>query len=264
MQNGDIIMGEGDQNAPAVSEVAKQLSKQDLEGGASETASAIIERITAEVINDRKKVAKKFLRQSKLAKTGKLGKGPQQERTGAVEGGGQGLGQAPAENNPVADAVVAEDVEEHVGDTDGKAKRKRGRGGQRAKSGPDRQQAAPVAVQGRPSGAPRGNGQIQFPRNDNRPNLSLPREQRKAEVDRQLAAHNGTRPTRWDKPPVQAPRRSPPRRDTRRSPERTLDNSRRRQRTPSPVDRRARPDNAKLLGFVAGALELIKERVSHQ
>jgi hypothetical protein len=95
--------------------------------------------------------------------------------------------------------------------------------------------------------------------------LSLPREQRRAEVDRRLAAHNGTRPTRWDKPPIQAPRRSPPRRDTRRSPERTLDNSRRRQRTPSPVDRRARPDDAKLLGLrVAGALELIKQRVLHQ
>jgi hypothetical protein len=164
MQNGDIIMGEGDQNAPAVSDVAKQLAKQDLKGGVSETANDIIERITTEVINDRKKVAKKFLRQSKLAKAGKLGKGPQQERTGAAEGGGQGLGQTPGENNPAADAVVAEDVEEHVGD-DGKAKRKRGkckrgRGGQGAKSGPERQQAAPVAVQGRPSGAPRGKGQI--------------------------------------------------------------------------------------------------------
>jgi hypothetical protein len=264
MQDGDIIMGEGGQNAPAVSDVANQLAKQDLGGGASKTASAIIERITTEVINDRMKVAKKFLCQSKLAKASRLGKGPQQERTGADGGGGQGLGRAPAENNPAADAVVAEDVEEHVGDADGKAKRKRGRGGQGAKSGPDRQQAAPVAVKGRPSGAPRGNGQIQFPHNDNRPNLSLPREQRRAEVDQRLAAHNGTRPTRWDKPPVQAPRCSPPRRDTRRSPERTLDNSRRRQRTPSPVDRRARPDDAKLLGFLAGAFELIKERVLHQ
>jgi hypothetical protein len=132
-----------------------------------------------------------------------------------------------------------------VGEADGKAKRKRGkrkrgRGGQGAKSGPDQQQAAPVAVQGRPSGAPRGNGQTQCPRNDNRPNLSLLREQRRAEVDNRRAAPNRTRPTRWDQPPVQAPRRSPPWRDTRRSPERTLDNSRRRQRTPSPVDRHAR------------------------
>jgi hypothetical protein len=34
--------------------------------------------------------------------------------------------------------------------------------------------------------------------------------------------------------------------------------------SPSPVDRRARPDDTKLLGFVVGALELIKERVVHQ
>jgi hypothetical protein len=44
----------------------------------------------------------------------------------------------------------------------------------------------------------------------------------------------------------------------------TLDNSWRRQHTPSPVDCRPRPDDAKLLGFVATALELIKERVLHQ
>jgi hypothetical protein len=157
----------------------------------------------------------------------------------------------------------------NVREADGKAKRKRGkhkrgRGGQGAKSGPDQQQAAPVAVQGRPSGAPRGNGQTQCPRNNNKPNLSLPREQRRAKVDNRRAAPNGTRPIRWDQPPVQAPMRSPPRRDTRRSPERTLDNSRRRQRTPSSVDCRARPDDAKLLGFVATTLEIIKERVLHQ
>jgi hypothetical protein len=110
-------------------------------------------------------------------------------------------------NHPAADAVVAEDVEEHVEEADGKVKRKhgkrkRGRGGQGAKSGSDQQQAAPIAVEGRPSGAPRGNGQIQFPRNNNRPNLSLPCEQRRAEVDNRRAAPNGTRPTRWDQPPV--------------------------------------------------------------
>jgi hypothetical protein len=253
-------MGEGGPNAPSVSEVAKRLAEQE-QGGGSETASAIIERVTTEAINNQRKVAKTFLRQSKLAETGKLGRGRQQKQTGAKEGGGQGPGKAPAKNHPAADAVVAEDVEEHVGEADGKAKRKRGkrkrgRGGQGAKSGPDQQQAAPVAVQGRPSGAPRGNG--------HRPNLSLPREQRRAEVDNRRAAPNGTRPTRWDQPLVQAPRRSPPRRNTRRSSERTLDNNRRCERTPSPVDRRARPDDAKLLGFVATALELIKERVLHQ
>jgi hypothetical protein len=198
-------MGEGDPNAPSVSEVAKRLAEQDLQGGASETASAIIERVTMEAILDRRKVAKTFLRQSKLAKSGKLGRGRQQKQTGADKGGGQGSREAPAKNHPAADAVVAEDVEEHVGEADEKAKckrgkRKRGRGGQGAKSGPDQQQAAPVAVQGRPSGAPRGSGQTQFPHNDNRANLSLPCEQRRAEVDNRRAAptepglHAGTNP----------------------------------------------------------------------
>jgi hypothetical protein len=211
---------------------------KDLGGGVFETVSAIIERVTTEVIKDRKKVAKRFVQQAKLVRTGKRGKVPRRKRAGSDEGEGQGLEGAPAENDPPADAAVAEAVEEHVGDADRKAKRKRGkrkrgRGGQGAKSGPDRQQAAPFAVQGRPSGAPRGNENHQLPNPDNRPNLFLPREQRKADVDQRLAALNGPRSTRWDKPPVQAPRRSPPRRDTRRSPERTLDNSRRRQRTPS-------------------------------
>jgi hypothetical protein len=262
-------MGEGGQNAPGVSvEVAKQLAKQDLGAGASETVSAITERVTTQVIEDRRKVAKRFVQQAKLTKAGKRGKVPQQKQAGADEGETQGLTKAPAENDPAAGAAVAEDVEEHVGDADRKAKRKRGkrkrgRGGQGAQSGPDRQQAAPVAVQGRPSGPPRGNGNHQISNPDNGPNLSLPREQRKAELDQRLIALNGTRPTRWDQPPVQAPRRSSPRRDIRRSPERTLDNSRRRQRTPSPVDRRTRPNDSKLLGFVPVALELIKERVLH-
>jgi hypothetical protein len=236
-------------------------------GPARQPATSL--NVSRKAINDQRKVANTFLRQSKLAKSGKLGRGRQQKQTRADEGGGQGPGEAPAKNHPAADDVVAEDVEEHVGEADGKAKRKRGkrkrgRGGQGAKSGPDQQQAAPVAVKGRSSGAPRGNGENQCPRNTIRPNLSLPREQRRAEVDNRRAAPNGTRPTRWDQPPVQAPRRSPPRRDTRRSSERTLDNSWKRQRTPSPVDRRARPDDAKLLDFVATALELIKERVLHQ
>jgi hypothetical protein len=225
-------MGEGGPNAPSMSKVVKRLAEQDLQGGAGKTARDIIERVTTEAINDRRKVANTFLRQSKLAKYGKLGWARQQKQTGADEGEGQSPGEEPAKNHPAANAVVAKDVEEHVEEANGKAKRKRGkrkhgRGGQGAKSGPDQQQAAPVAVQGRPSGAPRGNGQTQCPRNDNRPNLSLPREQRRAGVDNRRAAPNGTRPTRRDQPPVQAPKRSPPRRDIRRSPERTLNNSRR-------------------------------------
>jgi hypothetical protein len=72
MQDGDTIMGEGGQNAPSVSDVAKQLAKQDLGAGASETVSAIIERVTTEAIEDRKKVAKRFLRQAKLPRLGSV------------------------------------------------------------------------------------------------------------------------------------------------------------------------------------------------
>jgi hypothetical protein len=77
-----------------VSFMAKQLAKLDLKGGAGETASAIIKQVTIEIINDRAKVAKTFLRQSKLAKAGKLGNERQQKRTGADKGGGKGLGGA--------------------------------------------------------------------------------------------------------------------------------------------------------------------------
>jgi hypothetical protein len=62
MHDGDTIMGEGGPNAPSVSEVVKRLAEQDLQGGGGETASAIIERVTTEAINDRRKVAKTFLR----------------------------------------------------------------------------------------------------------------------------------------------------------------------------------------------------------
>jgi hypothetical protein len=94
MQDGDTIMGEGGQNAPSVSDVAKQLAKQDLGAGASETVSAIIERVTTQVIEN-KKVAKRFLRQAKLAQTGKRSKVPRQKPTGADKGNAQGLEEAP-------------------------------------------------------------------------------------------------------------------------------------------------------------------------
>jgi hypothetical protein len=107
MQDGDTIMGEGGPNAPSVSEVAKRLAEQDLQGGGSKRARDIIERVTTEAIDDQRKVAKTFLRQSKLAKSGKLGRERQQKQTGADEGGGQGPGEAPAKNHPAADDVVA-------------------------------------------------------------------------------------------------------------------------------------------------------------
>jgi hypothetical protein len=270
MQDGDIIMGENGQNAPAVFEVAKQLAKQDLEAGASETISAIIERVTTEVINDRKKVAKKFLHQAKLVKAGKMVKEPQPKRKGADEGEGQGLGGAPAGNNHAADAVVAEDVEEHVGDADGKAKRKRG-------------SASVDEVVREPRVAPTSSTQPLLPSKDVllEPHVitgkfSFPvttidltflylvsREELRWTNDwlhtTEPDLHAGTNPLY--KPPGAVRLGGTL---LRRSSERTLDNSRRRQRTPSPVDRRARPDDAKLLGFIAGALELIKERVLHQ
>jgi thioredoxin-like negative regulator of GroEL len=86
---GDTIMGKGGPNAPSVSEVAKRLAKQDLQDRGSETASAIIERVPTEAINDRRKVAKTFLRQFKqLARSDKVGRGRRQKQTGADEGGG--------------------------------------------------------------------------------------------------------------------------------------------------------------------------------
>jgi hypothetical protein len=212
---------------------------------------------------------------SNIAK--KAEKALNKERTRADGVQGTGPKGAPAGIDPAAAVAVfvrpsneasskPQDVEEHVGEANGKAKhkrgqRKRGRGGQGAKVGPDRQQAAPVAIQGRPTPAKREQGGPWIPDPNNRPNLLLPREQRKAEVDRRLSGINRPKPTRWDQPPVQAPRRSPPRWDNRRSAlEPTLEN-RRRQRTPSPVDRRPSRDDKKLLDFVAGALELIQKRV---
>ena len=213
-----------------------------------------------------------LLRQGSLAernlRTGRELTGP---RTPALGGNQKGLTLLPplsllpslARRRPANQLLR---VQENAGDPTEKGqrkrgKRKRGRGGPRAKPGPDRQQAAPVVNTRRPVEVPRGNGNHRIPNPDIRPNLSLPREQRKAEVDRRLAASNPPRPTRWDSLPEPSPRRSPPCRNDRRSPPRpTLDNQKR-QRTSSPVDRRALPDDTKLLGFVAGALELIKERV---
>jgi hypothetical protein len=127
MQDGDIIMAEGGQNAPGVSDVAKQLAKQDLGGEGSETVSAIIERVTTQVIQDRQKVAKEFARQTNLVKAEKRGKKPKPKRARGDEDEGQGLEGAPAKNDPAAAVAGAEDVKEHVGDADGKAKRKRGK-----------------------------------------------------------------------------------------------------------------------------------------
>jgi hypothetical protein len=167
-------MHEGGPNAP-VSEVANQLVKQQLGQGASENTLAVRDRVFCQVETDRKKVARQFAKQTKLAQAGKLGRGQQRDKTGANEIEDKSPGGTPAGNDPASAVAVvartgteassrpgAEDVKEHVGEPDEKGKRKRGkrkrgRGGQGAKGGPDKQHADPVAVQGRPSRAPRDN-----------------------------------------------------------------------------------------------------------
>jgi hypothetical protein len=67
-----------------------------------------------------------FFDRPSLPRLGSVAKYHDKKPTGADKGEAQGLEEAPAENDPAADAAVAEDVEEHVGDADGKAKRKRG------------------------------------------------------------------------------------------------------------------------------------------
>ena len=266
-------MHEGGSQAPTPSNVAEKLAQHNLATDGTENTEAFEARIVDEALEEHgKKLARREARAAEKAE-----KALNKERARADGVQGTGPEGAPAGIDPAAAVAVVvrpgneasskpQDVEEHAGEDNGKTKRKRGqrkrgRGGQGAKVGPDRQQAAPVAIQGRPTPAKREQGGPWIPDPDNRPNLLLPREQRKAEVDRRLSGTNRPKPTRWDQPPVQAPRRSPPRWDNRRSaPEPTLDN-RRRQRTPSPVDRRPSRDDKKLLGFVAGALELIQERV---
>jgi hypothetical protein len=274
MQDGEeAFMHEGDSQAPTPSNVAKKLAKQNLAAGGTENTKAFNARIVDEALEEHgKKLARREARAAEKAE-----KALNKERTKADGVQGTGLEGAPAGVDPAAAVTVVvrpgneasskpQDVEEHVGEANGKAKRKReqrkrGRGGQGAKVGPDKQQTAPVAIQGRPTPAKREQGGPWIPDPDNRPNLLLPREQRKAEVDRRLSGTNRPKLTRWDQPPVQAPRRSPPRWDNRKSaPEPTLDN-RRRQCTPFLVDCQPSRDDKKLLGFVAGALELIQKRV---
>jgi hypothetical protein len=259
----------GGSGAPTPSAVAEKLAQQNLGKANSETSDAFRDRVTVEIVkrerarkaDQRARRAEKALNKERARADGVKGTGP--------EGAPAGVDPAAAEVAVVVRpgneaSSKPQDVKEHVGKSNGKAKRKRGqrkRGGQGAKVGPNKHQAAPVAIQGRPAPAQCQQGGPWIPDPDNRPNLLLPREQRKAEVDKRLSGINRPKPTCWDQPPAQAPRRSPPRWDNRRSaPERALDN-RRCQRTPSPVDRQPSRGDKKLLGFVAGALELIQERV---
>jgi hypothetical protein len=274
MQDGeDAFMHEGGSQTPTPSNVAKKLAQQNLPPGGTENLEAFNARIVDEALEEHgKKLAR---RETRAAEKAEKALNEERARADAVQGTGpEG---APAGVDPAAAVAVIvrpgneasskpQDVEEHVGKANGKAKRKRGqrtrgRGGRGAKVGPNRQQATPVAIQGRPTSAKREQGRPWIPDPDNRPNLLLPREQRKAEVDKRLSGTNQPKPIRWNQPPIQAPRRSPPCWDNRRSaPEPTPDN-RRRQRTPFPVDRRPFRDDKKLLGFVAGALKLIQDCV---
>ena len=242
-------MHEGGSDAPTPSDVADRLAQQNLASENTEDSASFRARVAEEIVarerakgnsgNDtvfRNHVADEII-QRELVRTEeraikKAQKARKKKRTGAdgIKGGPEGT---PAGVDPASAVVVVakpgteasskpQDVEEHVGEADGKVKpkrgkRKRGRGGQGAKVGPDRQQAAPVVIQRRPAPAQREQGGPRIPDPDTRPNLSLPREQRKAEVDKRLAGITRPRPTRWDKPPAQAPRRSPPRWDNRRS-----------------------------------------------
>jgi hypothetical protein len=269
----DAFMHEGGSQAPTPSNMAKKLAQQNLAAGGTKKAEAFNARIVDETLEEHgKKLDRREARTAEKAE-----KALNKERARADEVQDTGPKRAPAGIDPAAAVAVVvrpnneasskpQDVKEHVGEANRKAKRKRGqrkrgRGGQGAKVAPDRQLAAPVAIQGRPTPAKREQGGPWILDPDNRPNLLLPREQRMAKVNRRLSGTNRPKPTRWDQPPVQAPRRSPPRWDNKRSAlEPTLDN-RRRQRTPSPVDRRPSRDNKKLLGFVAGAIELIQKRV---
>src|SRR6476469_8544922 len=279
MSDGDAFMHETGEVAPTVSGVAAQLSKQNLGRRLSESTQAVIDKVCRKDQQNHERVAKHFIDQAKLARAGKLGRGKLQDGKDAAGAPAKNPEGGLAETDPASAIAVivrtgteasskpgAEDVGEHVGEPTGKGqrkrgKRKRGRGGQGAEPGPDRQQAVPVVNTHRPGGLEQGDQNRRLPNPDTRPNLSLPREQRQAEVGRRLAGHYQPRPTRWDSLPEPSPRRSPPRRNDRRSPPRPALDDRRRQRTPSPVDRRPVPDDSKLLGFVAGALELIKERV---
>jgi hypothetical protein len=128
-QDGDLIMHEGGPDAPTVSKVAEKLAQQDLEKEDGESVADIIVRVQGRIDKERRKVAKKFARQARLAKEGKLGGGSGQGQKGADEVGNKGPGGVPVEADPaLAVAVIlkpgaeasnepgADDMEEHVGD----------------------------------------------------------------------------------------------------------------------------------------------------
>jgi hypothetical protein len=178
-------MHEGGSEAPTPSNVAEKLAQQNLAADGTENTEAFKARIVDEALEEHgKKLARRETRAAERA-----AKPLNKEHTGADGVKSTGPEGAPARVDPATAVVIVaksgtkasgkpQDVEEHVGEANGKAKRKRGQrkrghGGQGAKVGPDRQQAAPVAIQGRPTPAQREQGGPRIPDPDNRPNLLL-------------------------------------------------------------------------------------------
>jgi hypothetical protein len=154
-------MHEGGSQAPTRSNVAKKLAQQNLAAGGTENTEAFNARIVDEALEEHgKKLARREARAAEKAE-----KALNKERARADGVQGTGPEGAPAGFDPASAVVVIvrpgneassrpQDMEKHVGEANGKTKRKRGqrkrgRGDQGAKVGPNRQQAAPVAIQGR-------------------------------------------------------------------------------------------------------------------
>jgi hypothetical protein len=208
-------MHEGGSQAPTPSNVAEKLAQQNLAAGGTDNTEALNAHIVDKALEEHgKKLAR---REARAAEKAEKARNKEHARANGVQGTGP---KGPAGIDPAAAVAVVvrpgneasskpQDVEKYVGEANGKAKckrgqRKRGHGGQGAKVGPDRQQAVPVAIQGRPTPAKREQGGPWIPDPDNRPDLLLPHEQKKAEVDRRLSGINRLKPTRWDllyKPP---------------------------------------------------------------
>jgi hypothetical protein len=207
MQDGeDEFIHEGGSEAPTSSDVAEKLAHQNIRKADTEAsdhfrnrvADEIVQRELARKADQRARKAEKSLNKERARADGVKGTGPEGAFAGVDPAAAVAVGVRPdneASSKP-------RDVEDHVGEANGKAKRKcgqrkRGCGSQGAKVGPDKQQAAPVAIQGRPTPAQRHQGGSWIPNPNYRPNLRLRREQRKAEVDKRLSGTNRPKPTRW-------------------------------------------------------------------
>jgi hypothetical protein len=126
-------MHEGGSQAPTPSNMAEKLAQQNLAAGGTENTEAFNARIVDEALEEHgKKLARREARAAKKAE-----KALNKERARADGLKGTGPEGAPAEVDPAAAVAVVvrpgneasskpQDVEEHVGEATGKAKRKRG------------------------------------------------------------------------------------------------------------------------------------------